>query len=174
MLLLTSQQIKDWDQFTIQHEPITSLALMERAATRCFEWIDQQRWQQKHFSIFCGKGNNGGDGLVIARLLLQNNYAVRVYVLEFGKTGSPEFQANLQRLHDLSFTDLHYIQAEDQFPVISVTDILVDALFGSGLHQPLQQLPAALVRHINKAMATVVAIDVPSGMFMDSTSKGMT
>jgi ADP-dependent NAD(P)H-hydrate dehydratase / NAD(P)H-hydrate epimerase len=174
MFLPTSQQIKEWDQFTIKQEPVASIDLMERAAAKCFEWIESQRWQQKQFRIFCGKGNNGGDGLVIARLLFQKNYKVSVYILELGKAGSADFQTNLERLHDLSFDELHFIQSAEQFPTISSSDIVIDALFGSGLNKPLTDLPATLVGHMNISAATIISIDVPSGLFMDRSSKGNT
>jgi len=69
MKILTSEQIKKADEFTIQNEPIKSIDLMERAAKQCFEWIKNKYSTKKTFAIFCGVGNNGGDGLVIARML---------------------------------------------------------------------------------------------------------
>ena len=90
MKIFNAHQIREWDQYTIQNEPVTSIDLMERAALQCVRWLEENDLLNNSFKIFCGKGNNGGDGLVIARLLLQNNYAVRVFILEFGKTGSPE------------------------------------------------------------------------------------
>ena len=172
MVIPNAQQVREWDAYTIQHEPVLSIDLMERAATKCVEWIESQPWQQKHFRVFCGKGNNGGDGLAIARLLFKKKYAVSVYITELGKQGSQDFQTNLQLLHELSFTTLHFIQGEDQFPNIIRNEIVVDALFGSGLNKPLKDLPALLVRHINKSEATIVSVDLPSGMLMDSSSKG--
>ncbi len=170
--ILTSQQIKEWDEYTILHEPISSIDLMERAAKKCVEWIELKNWQSKQFKIFCGKGNNGGDGLAIARLLLQKGYSVSVYILEFGKLGSEDFQTNLQRLHDLSFVDIHFIQSKENFPIITGNDILIDSLFGSGLNKPLENLAAELVEHINQTKAIVVSIDLPSGLFIDVSSIG--
>ena len=72
---------------------------MERAAQKCVEWILASKNPQTPFRIFCGKGNNGGDGLAIARLLVEKNIRCEVYILEFGKLGSDDFQANLQLLH---------------------------------------------------------------------------
>ena len=92
MQILTREQIQAWDQYTIQHEPIRSIDLMERAATRCVEWISQQQWNSISFKVFCGKGNNGGDGLAIARMLLQLELPVVIFILENGKQGSPDFQ----------------------------------------------------------------------------------
>ncbi|MGV3529025.1 MAG: NAD(P)H-hydrate dehydratase [Flavisolibacter sp.] len=171
MQILTAEQIRQWDQYTIAHEPIASLDLMERAATKCVEWIEKQDWKERAFRIFCAKGNNGGDGLAIARMLVLNGYAVAVYILETGKTGSHDFQSNLQRLHEIEFTNLHFLQTPGQLPVIGDGDIIVDALFGTGLNKPLEGLAADIVSHINAASATVVSIDVPSGLFSDKSSK---
>jgi hydroxyethylthiazole kinase-like uncharacterized protein yjeF len=147
---------------------------MERAATKCAEWIEKQQWQKRSFKVFCGKGNNGGDGLAIARLLFQYGYAVSVYILEFGKTGSNDFQTNLQRLHEISFAEIHFIQAKENLPLLHTNEILIDSLFGSGLHKPLEGLPASVVDHINHSKALVVSIDLPSGLFIDKSSKGNT
>jgi ADP-dependent NAD(P)H-hydrate dehydratase / NAD(P)H-hydrate epimerase len=169
--ILSAQQIRDWDQYTIKNEPIGSADLMERAAGKCVEWIVQKDWQQKQFHIFCGKGNNGGDGLVIARQLWQQGYSIQVHILESGKIGSEDFQTNLQRLHDLGFTDLSYIQSRDYFPTISSQDIIIDALFGSGLNNPLNGIASELVSYINQSGAIIVAIDLPSGLFIDASSQ---
>lgn len=171
MYILNAQQIKDWDHYTIEQEPVASIDLMERAATKCVEWIEKQQWQKRSFKIFCGKGNNGGDGLTIARTLFELDYAVSVYILEFGKAGSEDFQTNLQRLHELSFTETHFLQSKENFPLINTDEILIDALFGSGLNKPLEGLAADLVDHINHSKALVVSIDLPSGLFIDSSSK---
>lgn len=171
MEIYTAEQVKRWDQFTIENEPVSSIDLMERAATRCVEWIGQHRLQKKSFLIFCGKGNNGGDGLAIARQLLQRGVRVEVFILEFGKMGSPDFQTNLLRLHEQPVT-IHFLQDETNFPEISEDAVVIDALFGSGLNKPLEGHVAALVAHINKSNALVVAIDVPTGLFIDRSSVG--
>ncbi|RYZ25111.1 MAG: NAD(P)H-hydrate epimerase, partial [Chitinophagaceae bacterium] len=170
--ILDAEQIRAWDQYTIQHEPISSIGLMERAAQQCVDWLLKEAWRNKHHLIFCGKGNNGGDGLAIARLLLQNQLPVSIYILEFGKIGRPDFQGNLQRLHDLPNADIHFVQSSTTLPTISENDIVIDALYGSGLNKPLDNLSAELVNHINQSNATIVSIDVPSGLFMDKSSVG--
>lgn len=169
MKILNAEQIHKWDAYTIEHEPITSLDLMERAANACTDFISEQEMFNKHFKIFCGKGNNGGDGLAIARQLLNQHYNVSVYIIEFGAVGTADFQANLQRLHELN-VDIHFIQSEEFFPLINQDDVIIDALYGSGLNRPLKDLSAALVNHINQSKAFVIAIDVPSGMFIDKSS----
>lgn len=153
------------------HEPIASLQLMERAAQKCADWILNKKWQDLSFKIFCGKGNNGGDGLAIARLLLQNNYSVSIYILETGAKGSEEFQANLQKLHELPLADIHYIQSDQNFPVLLKNEVVIDALFGYGLNKALSGLAAELVNHLNESGAPVISIDLPSGLYVDRSSK---
>lgn len=169
--ILDAQQIRAWDAYTIQHEPISSIDLMERAASKCVEWIERKQWQNKSFKIFCGKGNNGGDGLAIARLLFGSGYKVSVYILEFGKPGSEDFQTNLQRLHELSFTEIYFLQSNENFPSINEDDVVIDSLFGSGLNKPLEGLSAELVGRISESKSLVVSIDLPSGLFIDKSSK---
>lgn len=174
MFILSAQQIREWDQYTIQHEPVASIDLMERAAKKCCEWIDLKNWKAKSLIIFCAKGNNGGDGLAIARMLVQSSYYVSVYILNADKKGSENFEINLQRLKEINFNQLYFIDSAEQFPKVSTEDIVIDALFGSGLNKSLQDLAADLVGHINQSGATVISIDLPSGLFMDLSSKGNT
>ena len=171
MKIFSAAQIKKWDAFTIENEPISSIDLMERAATTCYNWLMGKNLGTMHFRIFCGKGNNGGDGLAIARLLIKNNCKATVYILEFGKPGTADFQTNLERLHTFT-TDIHFIQSADFFPVLNDNDIIIDAIFGNGLNKPLQQIGAALVNYINQCKARVIAIDLPTGLFADKSSTG--
>lgn len=174
MKLLSAQQTRDWDLYTIQHEPISSIDLMERTALKCVEWLNLHHYTGKHFCIFCGKGNNGGDGLAIARILSEHNNFVTVYILESGHKGSDDFQINLARLQQSSHKDIHFIQSGASFPIIPLHAIIIDALFGSGLSRPLEGLSSKLVEHINQTGCEVIAIDVPSGLFLDISSKGNT
>jgi hydroxyethylthiazole kinase-like uncharacterized protein yjeF len=167
--IYTAHQIREWDNYTIKNEPISSFHLMERAAQTCTDWIIKNELDHKPIKIFCGKGNNGGDGLAIARQLAEQGISSRVYILEFGHLGSDDFQANLHLLHQYT-ADISFIQQETSFPVIKKEDIVIDALYGSGLNRRLEGLSAALVQHINSAAALVIAIDLPSGMFADQSS----
>ncbi len=171
MKIFTAAQIKNWDAFTIAHEPVTSIDLMERAAAKCCDWLLDNDYYQKHFHVFCGKGNNGGDGLAIARMMIKNKYPVTVYILEFGKIGTQDFQTNLARLHECS-TDIHFIQSPDFFPAINDNDVIIDALFGTGLNKPLDGISNVLVNYINQCKADIISIDLPSGMYADASSKG--
>lgn len=172
MKLFSAEEIRQWDQYTIQHEPIASIDLMERAATKCMEWLDSNNHTEKKFHIFCGKGNNGGDGLAIARMLSERKCAVIVYILEFGHKGTDDFQANLARLHQYPETEIRFIQTEDNFHELDKADIVIDALFGSGLNRGLEGVTAKLVDHINRSGCTIISIDIPSGLFTDRSSLG--
>ena len=98
MVVLSAEQIRAWDRFTIDNLPISSIDLMEKAAASCVKWLEINKLiAQQQFYIFCGKGNNGGDGLAIARLLQKYNRPVDVFILETGQLGSPDFQQNLHR-----------------------------------------------------------------------------
>ncbi len=174
MKILSADEIRLWDQYTIQHEPITSIDLMERAAEKCVEWLEENGYVENQFSIFCGKGNNGGDGLAIARLLATKVYPVTVNILEAGHKGTEDFQENLERLHQYPGVDIRFIQTEENFHVLKSDEIIIDTLFGSGLNRSIEGLTAKLVEHINQSECEIISIDIPSGLFTDRSSKGNT
>ncbi|HVZ56522.1 MAG TPA: NAD(P)H-hydrate dehydratase [Chitinophagaceae bacterium] len=171
MKILDADQIRGWDTYTIQHEPISSIDLMERAASRCVAWLSGQGLLQRPFLVFCGKGNNGGDGLAIARMLAARHCQVSVYILEFGHRGTDDFQANLERLHQQP-VPIHYIQDPGQFPLPGREAILIDALYGTGLNRPLEGLSADLVNHLNSRGCQIISIDIPSGLPADQPLAG--
>lgn len=174
MKILSAEEIRLWDQYTIQHEPIRSIDLMERAAERCTDWLLNKYKDSSSFAVFCGKGNNGGDGLAIARMLMNKNYPVTVYILEFGHKGTDDFQLNLARLHQIADHDIHFIQSENNFHSFVAGQVIIDALFGSGLNRALEGVTAQLVDHINRSGLPVISIDIPSGLFVDRSSAGNT
>jgi len=173
MEILSAEQIRAWDQYTIQHEPITSIDLMERAAASCLSWLEKAGYLDRSFSIFCGKGNNGGDGLALARLLSALDCAVTVHILEFGNIGTEDFQGNLARLHQTP-VEVRFIQGPEHFHPVEPGDILIDALLGSGLNRRLDGVTAQLVEHLNASGNEIISIDLPSGLFVDRSSKGNT
>lgn len=173
MKMFTADQIKAWDAYSIAHEPITSIQLMERAALACSNWILQHQFSKKKLHIFCGKGNNGGDGLAIARLLLQEGASVVVYIFETGAKGTDDFQHNLAQLHKLT-KEIHFIQSAEFFPALTADDVAIDALLGTGLNKPLDGLMLQLVEHISNSPASVISIDIPTGMFADKSCKEYT
>ncbi len=173
MELLSAQQIREWDAFTCQHQHITSWQLMERAALACLQWLELHDYFSRVFLIVCGKGNNGGDGLALARLLNQKGCQVYVNILESGPAGSDDYQSNLERLRETP-VEIDLMQSAADFPFIDRDVIVIDALFGSGLNRPLEGMGKELVDHLNGSRAQTIAIDIPSGMFADKSSQGNT
>jgi ADP-dependent NAD(P)H-hydrate dehydratase / NAD(P)H-hydrate epimerase len=173
MQIFDTAKIKAWDEYTIANEPIASIDLMERAAKACFEWLIQNNYKSRSFSIFCSKGNNGGDGLALARMLSNTGHAVSVYILEFGYIGTNDFQTNLARLHETQ-ANIFYISSEENIKKINDNDTVIDAILGSGLNRALDGLTASVVKHINKSGLAIISIDIPTGLFADKSSAGNT
>ena len=173
MKIFHASQIKEWDSATILSQDISSVQLIERAATACYNWLLRQNYYQRHFHIFCGKGNNGADGLALAILLLENHQQVSIYILELGSKGSNEFQHYLQKAHKLT-TSIHFIQSREFFPGIDKNDIIIDALMGTGLNRPLESIARELVEWINVSSVLVISIDLPSGLLPDKSTKKFT
>ncbi len=169
MKIFSAPQIKAWDAFTIQKEAIHSIDLMERAAISCFDWITQHFDHYSSFTIFCGRGNNGGDGIVLARLLHEQNYKVTVFVAGLSR-GSKDFEKNLCRFREIS-DRLEYINTEEAFPLLT-NEIVIDALFGTGLNKKPAGIYPLLIDYINQKAERIISIDVPSGMYIDNTSLG--
>ena len=164
MKILSSAQLKELDKYTIIHEPIASIDLMERAARALTEAI-VQRWD-KSFDIvvFAGPGNNGGDALAVARMLSKKGYRVEVFLFNTKGKLSEECQTNLDRLKTCG--SIYFTEISTQFDPPNLTEkhLVIDGLFGSGLNKPLNGGFAAVVKYINSSKAQVAAIDIPSGL----------
>jgi hydroxyethylthiazole kinase-like uncharacterized protein yjeF len=173
MEILSAEQIRAWDEYTMLQEPIASIDLMERAAASCYSWLEKNGYAGRSFAIYCGKGNNGGDGLALARMLSDADCSVTVHILEFGFLGTDDFQINLARLHQTP-VEVRFIQGVDNFHPVAPGDILVDALLGSGLNRKLEGIAASLVDHLNQSGNEIIAIDIPSGLFVSRSSRGNT
>lgn len=174
MKVLTSQQMRELDQFTVQTETVTSLELMERAAQIIVEKL-VQRWDHRHrFVIFAGPGNNGGDGLAVARLLVEDGYTVSAYLFNIKSALSQDCESNRTRLVALALErpSLTYteVSREFDFPELKDGDIIIDGLFGIGLSRPLDGGFASLVRAINTSRYPVVSIDMPSGLMSEDNT----
>lgn len=168
MKILSAAQLKEADKISIEKQGITSEELMERAATLVFNEIHaRMKDAGVPVKIFCGIGNNGGDGLVVARLLKEHDYEVEVFVVAYSEHRSNDFQANYEKLKKLSSEEPVVIKGEKDFPGLQPHDFVVDAIFGIGLNRPLEGWIAGLVKHINASEAFVLAIDMPSGLFSD-------
>lgn len=174
MKILTAPQIREWDEYTIRHEPVASIDLMKRAAGKCFNWLDERDYLVHPFVLFCGKGNNGGDGLALARMLARRKCPFTIFILETGHKGTDDFQTNLAKLHQHINGEIHFVQDETNFHEIPTGAIIIDALFGTGLTRPLEGINAKLVEHINKSGCEIISLDIPSGLSADRSSKGNT
>ncbi len=167
MKILTPRQIQAADAYTIEHEPIASIDLMERAAMACAYWISNRFDRQRGMAVFVGPGNNGGDGLAIARILLHLRYPVSVYMLTDSSRLSKDASINYQRLTDCKPVEL----TRKNMPALSPSTVVIDAMFGVGLSRPLEDLAARTVTHINNSRSTVIAIDMPSGLFCEDNDE---
>jgi len=166
MKIITAKQIREADAYTIAHEPIASIDLMERASASFVKWFVDHFHKQKVIKIFCGLGNNGGDGLAVGRMLLEKNYKVEVFAIRHSDSTSEDFTVNEQRLSNL--TDIKNIYPGKDLPSITKNNIVIDAIFGSGLARPVKGLCGEVIQHINKSKCTVIAIDIASGLYCDS------
>ena len=164
MKILSPSQIKAADDYTIQNEPISSIDLMERAATECFEWFITKYNTNDTVAVFCGVGNNGGDGLALSRMLIDAGWKVKTYIVEFSNNYSLDFTVNYKRLEKSS--SIRHIIDFDTIPDVE-DDIVVDAIFGLGLSKPPRGFTRDLIKDINSCEAKVVAIDMPSGLYAD-------
>ena len=168
MKILTADQLSEGDKITIKKQQITSEELMERAATLVFNEINNRlQGAPIPIKIFCGIGNNGGDGLVIARHLIQHGYHVTVYVVNYSDKRSDDFLANYEKLKNVTRDWPQLIKSEDNFPEINTGDFIIDAIFGIGLNRPIEGWVINLVKMINESQAFTLAIDMPSGLFTD-------
>lgn len=168
--VFSAEQFRAWDAYTIQQEPIASLDLMERACRAFTDWFTQVFSGSHKIAVVCGTGNNGGDGMGIARLLKEHGYRVAVFIQK-GKTESLDFLANRKRLPAaVAVTEITYPINASLFDGYTV---IIDALYGTGLSRPLEGNDGVLVHHLNQCKATRVAVDVPSGLLADQATDGM-
>ena len=170
MRILNTKQIRDLDAWTIQHEPIASIDLMERASRAFADWFTTHVDVAKKTEVVCGTGNNGGDGLAIARMLHEWGYHVKVHILLGGVRESDDFNANRMRLPEK--IEVTEVSAVNELPSFDDCDVIIDAIFGSGLSRPPAGLYAHAIDRMNGVPAIRVAVDIPSGLMADAPSEG--
>lgn len=167
MKIFSTQQLYQADEYTLKRQNISSDILMERAADRLFEWIHSRfREAGVKFYLFCGTGNNGGDGLALARRLYDQGHTVAIYVLQYSNTPSQDFLLNLERLKERNLKP-EMITRHSALPPIAPAAVVVDAIFGLGLNRPPEPWVAHLIAHINLSPAFVISVDMPSGLAAD-------
>ena len=169
MKILPVEKIREADAFTIENEPIESIDLMERAASKVYEWFMQRcKTKEVYVKIFCGIGNNGGDGLALARMFYFSGIIPQVFVVRYSDKMSHDCEINFIRLKEETEVPMYDIFSEDDFPQIYDNDIVIDAIFGSGLNRPIEGFTAELIKYINKSNAIKIAIDMPSGLISET------
>ena len=169
MKIFSSTQIRTWDAASIAEQNISSLELMERAVHACLQWVEQNFSNQKLFYIFCGNGNNGGDGLALTRLLIQNAYHTKAVLLNPHQAFSNDATANLKLLKEIAPQNIQDWENVD-WTAISEDAIIIDAIFGTGLNRALEGEIARQIQSLNKLPNTKISIDIPSGLFTDKLS----
>jgi len=166
--IFSKEQIYEADRLTVEKQNILSADLMERAGVQIFNWINQRmQGAQVPIHVFCGIGNNGGDGLVLSRHLVTHGYNVITYVVNFSDKRSKDFLVNYDRIKNVTNDWPILLSCKEEFPVIGQDDIIVDAVFGIGLNRQADDWVKTLFQHFRASKAYTLSIDIPSGLYMD-------
>ncbi|EON79425.1 NAD(P)HX epimerase [Lunatimonas lonarensis] len=168
--ILSGLDVKRLDKEFIEHEGISSLDLMERAANAFVAWL-QAHVQDKTWklTVVCGTGNNGGDGVAVARLLVERGYEVGVFVVGDPSKGSEDFKSNLMRLPKA----VSYKHIQEVSELLLDANLVVDAIFGVGINRPLEGIYRSVVEKMNQSGIPIIAVDLPSGLPADSILEGI-
>ncbi len=165
MKIFTSEQVRRIDAYTIENEPIPSIDLMERASRQLASWITGVFPNNVPFVFLVGPGNNGGDGLTVARLLSEHNYLAEVFLIRISAKLSPDASTNLERLHRGGKVRIREIGDAGELRIDNPAAVIVDAIFGSGLTRVASGLAAEVIAYANSLPNLRISIDIPSGLF---------
>lgn len=167
MKILSVEQIRIADTYTIQNEPIDSIELMERASEKVCEWITSHVSSEIQIFVLCGTGNNGGDGLAVTRMLHLQGFRVAAYLIHFSPSLSADCLKNNERLKETDGAKIFDVFDGNQFPLIKKGDVVIDAILGSGLNKPTSGIVKNLIEYLNDSEAITISIDMPSGLYAD-------
>jgi NAD(P)H-hydrate epimerase len=170
MKILPIDKIREADEYTIKNEPVDSIDLMERAAKACYRWMLKKFSNTDRIKVFCGLGNNGGDGLAIARLLAKKDFRVEVFIIRFSDKSSEDFDINLDNLKYQKRVNITEVKRIEDLPRSIDCEWIIDAIFGSGLSKPVKGFPAKVIKYLNNQKGHIISIDIPSGLFADKSS----
>jgi ADP-dependent NAD(P)H-hydrate dehydratase / NAD(P)H-hydrate epimerase len=168
--ILSADQIKALDKATIANEPISSIELMERASRGFVTWFTERFNALKKVGVVCGTGNNGGDGMAIARMLKEWGYPVRVWIVKGSVAATEDFSENLERIKDK--VDVREISTTADRGLFHDRDVIIDSVFGYGMSRPAEGIYAQVINCINATDAIRVSVDMPSGLMADKPSSG--
>lgn len=174
MKIFTVDQIRRLDKYTIEQEPVPSIELMERASRTFSQWFEKE-FPDKHRKVFVfsGPGNNGGDGLAIARMLSRDYYDVKAFLLRIGDSLSEDCASNYKNLRKYRSCPFEEIPENGKMPKLPGDAVIIDAIFGSGLSREIKGYWAEFIEYLNEQPATRVSVDIPSGMFADQPTTGV-
>lgn len=168
MKVFSKEQIYEGDKLTTERQNITSTDLMERAGTQIFNWMHMRmQGAQVPIHVFCGIGNNGGDGLVVARHLITHGYNVITYIVNCSDKRSKDFLINYDRIKNVTKEWPKMLTCKAEFPEIHADDIIVDAVFGIGLNRAPNEWVQQLFQMFRVSKAFTLSIDMPSGLYSD-------
>ncbi len=168
MKIFSKEQIYEADKLTVKRQKITSTDLMEQAGVQVFNWlIERMQGAPVLIHVFCGIGNNGGDGLVLSRHLVTDGYNVKTYVVNCSDKRSKDFLINYDRIKNVTKDWPILLSCKEEFPEIGQDDIIVDAIFGIGLNRPADEWVKALFQHFKASKAFTLSIDICSGLYSD-------
>src|SRR5271166_112522 len=176
MKIVSAAEMREIDRATSERLGVTSLTLMENAGTAVAHFVLNDYPQAQRIGILCGKGNNGGDGFVVARKLAEAGRAVRVLLLsdpeELRGDAASMFQSMTKSLHSANLAPLIVREAtgldSPGAAEIFSADVIVDAILGTGLRPPVSPLYSAAIAKMNASPPPVIAVDIPSGADADS------
>lgn len=169
MKIFSSEQLYEADKISTVKQQISSADLMERAGNQIYNWLHQRmQGAQVPIHIFCGIGNNGGDGLVVGRLLIESGYNVHMYVVNCSDKRSADFLINYDRIKNMTKTWPLLMTSEKNFPVINQEDIIIDAIFGIGLNRCMGGWVKKLIQYLNTQAAFKLSVDMPSGLYANA------
>src|SRR5699024_10055392 len=174
MNIFSSQQIYKADKQTILNQGIESSELMERAATTLFHWLtNYSQTTKKTISVYCGISNNGGDALIVAKLLIEKGYSVQTYIVNISKNRSKDFLWAYDEFTKSTKTEPIVLSKGDSFPDLKENEFLIDGIFGIGLSRSITGWVKDLLQHINRSQAFKIAIDIPSGLFANTPNNSL-
>ena len=170
MKLFSKEQIYEGDKITTERQKISSTELMERAGIQIFNWMhSRMQGAQVPIHVFCGIGNNGGDGLVLARHLITHGYNVITYIVNCSDKRTKDFLINYDRIKNVTKDWPKMLSCKNDFSeiVIDEKDIIVDAIFGIGLNRPPNDWVIELFERFRASKAFTLSVDIPSGLYSD-------
>lgn len=170
MKILSASQIRELDAYTIAQTPIASIDLMERACRAFSNWLTVHFQGRERVGIVCGTGNNGGDGMGIARMIREQGYEPTCWIVKSGMPVTNDFSVNLERAKNAGVRIFEVSDPSEN--LFHGCDVMIDALFGSGLSRPAEGLYAWVIEELNRADVYRIAVDIPSGLRVDAASTG--